>query len=141
MAWLGISNLNFPGMKGRHCLKMKQNSSAALSTAAREYMEAHSAEKFSLEKMAKALFVNGSYLTRTFKRDTGTTPLIYHHRLRCTKAKELLTSTALTVSEVGEAVGYVSSSHFAHVFRKLEGCTPSEFQKSHTPETDERADR
>ena len=108
-----------------------QDSSAALSAAAQAYIETHSAEKFSLEKMAKTLFVNGSYLTRVFKRHTGLTPLAYHHRLRCAKAKELLTHSTFTISQVGEAVGYVSSSHFTHIFRKLEGCTPSEFQKNH----------
>ncbi len=92
-------------------------------------MDAHSAEKFSLEEMAKALFVNGSYLLRTFKRHTGTTPLDYHHQLRCAKAKELLAQADLTVSQVGEAVGFVSSSHFSHIFRKTEGCTPSEYRR------------
>ena len=118
----------------------KQDGSAALSAAAQAYIEAHSAEKFSLAKMAKALYVNGSYLTRAFKRHTGLTPLTYHHQLRCAKAKELLERSPLTVSQIGEAVGYVSSSHFTHIFRKLEGCTPSEFQKKHKAEAEERTD-
>ena len=117
-------------------MREKQDGSTSLAAAAQAYMEAHSAEKFSLEKMAKALYVNGSYLTRAFRRQTGMTPLSYHHRLRCAKAKELLTRSELTVSQVGEAVGYVSSSHFAHIFRKLEGCAPSEFQKSHRPKAE-----
>ena len=79
-------------------------------------------------------------LLQEFKRHTGTTPLAYHHRLRCAKAKELLSSSGLSVSQVGEAVGYVSSSHFSHIFRKLEGCSPSEFQKSHRHEAAERTD-
>ena len=122
-------------------MKDQQTGGKALTEAATAYMDAHSAEKFSLEKMAKALFVNGSYLTRAFKNYTGMTPLAYHHQLRCAKAKELLASSALTVSQIGEAVGYVSSSHFAHIFRKLEGCTPSEYQKQHKPEPEERTDR
>lgn len=93
-------------------------------------MEAHSEEKFSLEKMAKALYVNGSYLLRTFKQYTGMTPLNYHHRLRCAKAKALLAQTDLSVSQVGEAAGFVSSSHFSHIFRKTEGCTPSEYRRN-----------
>ena len=111
-----------------------------MSEAACAWLEAHSAEKYSLEKMAKALFVNGSYLMRTFKRCTGMTPLAYHQRLRCEKAKELLLSSGLTVSQVGEAVGYVSSSHFSHIFRKLEGCSPTEFQKNPRHEAAEGTD-
>ena len=99
-----------------------------LSSAARDYLEAHSAEKFSLQEMAGALFVNGSYLLRTFKRRTGMTPLAYHHRIRCERAKELLARTDRSISEVGEAVGFVSSSHFSHIFRKTEGCTPGEYR-------------
>ena len=110
-------------------MKEKQASGKALSEAAKAYMEAHSEEKFSLEEMAKALYVNGSYLLRTFRRHTGITPLSYHHQLRCAKAKTLLAETGLTVSQVGEAVGFVSSSHFSHIFRKTEGCTPSEYRR------------
>ena len=104
-----------------------------LSGAARVYIEAHSTERFSLREMAGALFVNGSYLLRTFKRHTGMTPLYYHHQVRCQKAKELLVQTNRSISEIGEAVGFVSSSHFTHIFRKTEGCTPSEYRVLNKP--------
>ena len=113
----------------------KQGSGKDLTKAAQNYMETHSAERFSLQEMAGALFVNGSYLLRTFKRNTGMTPLSYHHRIRCSRAKELLVQTDQTISEVGEAVGFATSSHFSHIFRKTEGCTPSEYRR----ETEARA--
>ncbi len=109
-------------------MEEKQPVEKDLSKAARDYIEAHSSERFSLKEMAGALFVNGSYLLRVFKRRTGMTPLSYHHLIRCRKAKELLLQTDRTISEIGEAVGFVSSSHFTHVFRKTEGCTPSEYR-------------
>ena len=109
----------------------KQSSGESLAQAAQNYIETHSRERFSLEKMAGALYVNGSYLLRTFKRYTNMTPLSYHHLIRCGKAKELLLQTDQSISEIGEAVGFVSSSHFTHVFRKMEGCTPSEYRMRH----------
>ena len=111
-----------------------------LSEAAKAYMEEHSAEKFSLDEMAKALFVNGSYLLRSFRQQTGMTPLSYHHMIRCQKAKELLLTTQLSISQVGETVGFVSSAHFSHIFRKTEGCTPSEYRTKHKPDDEERSD-
>ena len=122
-------------------MKERQASGEALTQAARAYMESHSAERFSLQEMAGALYVNGSYLLRTFKRSTGMTPLSYHHRVRCQKAKELLSQTDQTISEIGEAVGFVSSAHFSHVFRKPEGCTPSEYRMKNRPAAPEEADR
>ena len=46
-------------------MKEKQSSEEALCEAAKTYIEAHSVEKFSLNGISKALFVNGSYLLRT----------------------------------------------------------------------------
>ena len=121
-------------------MEAKPSSGKRLSEAAQAYMEEHSAEKFSLNEMAKALFVNGSYLLRTFRQHTGMTPLCYHHMIRCQKAKELLLTTEMSISQVGEAAGFVSSSHFSHIFRKMEGCTPSEYRKQHQPHDEEGSD-
>ena len=106
----------------------RETGGETLARAAMAYIEAHSAEKFSLKTMAGALFVNGSYLLRAFKRHVGCTPLVYHHRVRCAKAKALLAGSDRSISEIGEIAGYVSSSHFTHVFNKLEGCTPTEYR-------------
>ena len=107
----------------------KQTSGENLSKAAQQYIEAHSTEKFSLQELANALFVNGSYLLRTFKRHTGMTPLGYHHHIRCSKAKELLVLTDQSITEIGEAAGFVSSSHFSHIFKETTGFTPSEYRR------------
>ncbi len=112
-------------------MKERQDGKRDLVKMARAYMEAHSAEKFSLSEMSGALFVNGSYLLRTFRQQTGMTPLHYHQMIRCERAGELLAHTDRSISDVGEAVGFVSSSHFSHVFRRIKGCTPSEYRQRH----------
>ena len=106
--------------------KGSRDSGDALVKAARDYIEAHSAEKFSLKALSEALFINGSYLLRLFSSRTGQTLLGYHNRVRCDKAQALLRDTELSISEVGEAVGFVSSAHFSHVFKKVTGMTPTE---------------
>lgn len=117
----------------------QKTSGAALAEAAQRYIETHSKEKFSLEKMAGALYVNGCYLMRTFKRHTGMTPLNYHHLVRCRKAKDLLLQTDMSISDIGETAGFVSSSHFSHIFRKTEGCTPTEYRLSSRQEQEHRS--
>ena len=105
-----------------------KGSSAALADAARLYIETHSSDKFSLQAVADALFVNGSYLLRAFKAYTGHTLLWYHNYTRCEKAKALLLDVDLSISKVGEEIGFVSSAHFAHVFKKMTGVTPTEYR-------------
>ena len=63
-------------------MKDQHSDGKDLARAAQDYIEAHSAERFSLQEMAGALFVNGSYLLRVFKRRTGMTPLAYHYGRR-----------------------------------------------------------
>ena len=106
----------------------KKTGGEMLAQAASEYIETHYKEKFSLQKMAGDLYVNGSYLLRVYKAQTGHTLLWYHNHIRCKKAKELLGASEKSVSEIGETVGFVSSAHFSHVFKKEEGCTPSEYR-------------
>ena len=111
--------------------RKKKTGGDALAQAASAYIEAHFKEKFSLQKMADSLYVNGSYLLRVFKKSKGYTPLAYHNLIRCRHAKELLADTGEEISEIGEMVGFVSSAHFSHVFKKTEGCTPTEYRISH----------
>ena len=110
--------------------RMAGEAGERLSLAAKAYIEAHSAEKFSLQEISRALFVDGSYLLRTFKAHTGCTLLWYHNHVRCENAKELMRNQAISISEAGEAAGFVSSSHFSHVFRKMTGMTPSQYRDS-----------
>ena len=98
-----------------------------LAQQAGYFIREHSDQKFSLTGIASALFVNGNYLARVFKRETGHTLLWYHNEVRCEKAKQLLAETDLSVSEIGAAVGYVSSAHFSHLFKKMTGVAPSDW--------------
>ena len=108
--------------------RARNSAGERLSKQAAYYIREHSGQKFSLGKIAGALFVNGSYLSRVFRRETGYTLLWYHNHVRCEKAKELLVHTDRGLAEIGSAVGFVSSAHFSHVFRKMEGCAPSAYR-------------
>ncbi len=99
-----------------------------LVSAAEDYLVSHSRDKFSLQVIAEALHVNGCYLLRVYKAHTGHTLLWYHTFIRCEKARELLRENRMSISEVGEAVGFVSSAHFSHVFKKMTGMTPSSYR-------------
>ncbi len=106
----------------------KKTGGEILAQSVAEYIELHFRNKFSLQEIAGELYVNGNYLLRVFKKHTGYTPLAYHNHIRCEHAKEMLARSDQSISDIGDAVGFVSSAHFSHVFRKEEGCTPSEYR-------------
>src|SRR5881296_285613 len=58
------------------------------------------------------------------------TPLQFVTRQRITRAQQLIRETSRSVIDVGLEVGYTSPSHFAHVFRRVVGVTPTEFRSS-----------
>lgn len=117
-----------PCSRCRPDLERWEGAKAELARAAERYIREHCAEGFSLEALANALHNDKSYLLRTFKAETGETPLRYHNRIRCEAAQELLTRPELSISYIASAVGYASSSHFTQVFRRMTGKTPSQYR-------------
>ena len=115
-------------MSGSSERSEKKTGGEILSRSVSQYIETHYREKFSLQAIAGELYVNGCYLLRVFKKYSGYTPLAYHNHIRCEHARELLIHSGKSVSEIGEAVGFVSSAHFSHVFKKELDCTPSEYR-------------
>ncbi len=108
-----------------------------LAQAAGNYIRKNYAKEFSLDKMADFLHINKFHLLRTFKGVTGETPLAYHNRYRCDKAKELLQQEELSVSYIAFETGFNSASHFSRVFSKVVGNTPSEYRKQYLQSLDE----
>lgn len=107
----------------------RQSTKVELAARAKNYIGEHYTEKFSLDALASALFVNKIYLAKTFKEVTGSTLLRFFNETRCREACRLLAETDLNIEIIGNQVGYSTASHFAKQFRSSCGCTPSEYRK------------
>lgn len=66
------------------------------------------------------------YMTRIFKKETGTTIKEYIIRQKMQTAKSLLTTTRLPVSFIAAKVGYCNFSHFSYTYKKEMGITPQD---------------
>lgn len=103
---------------------------SALSQQALEYLRGHYREPISLSQVAEALHVSAAYLSDLFHRETGESYSRCLLRLRMEDAAfRLKTDPAARVYEIGEAVGFPSSKHFAHVFRNYYRMTPKEYRE------------
>ncbi|MDD6614596.1 MAG: helix-turn-helix domain-containing protein [Lachnospiraceae bacterium] len=83
----------------------------------------------SLAQVASMYSVSESSLSTMFKNTRGIKFSSYVEGVRISRAKELLETTSLTVSEISERVGYTSSNSFCRAFRRVTGINTSEFRK------------
>ncbi len=95
-------------------------------------------ENFGITELCDVLAISRTQLHRKLKAVTGKSTSYVVRSIRLKKAKTLLQSTDLNVSEVGYEVGYANSSHFAQDFRKEFGQAPSKFKKKWPVRSDKK---
>jgi AraC-like DNA-binding protein len=96
----------------------------------REYIEAHLNDSMELAELSAIAGLSVFHFARQFKQTTGVTPHFYLVRRRVERAKELLTRTELSLSDIAFAAGFADQSHLTRHFRQLAGITPGQFRRS-----------
>ena len=93
-----------------------------------DYIDTNYHEPLTLEILADMCHGSPYHLQRTFKQMKGITPLAYIQQLRISKAMQYLINTNQTIIKIGFAVGIPNTAHFATLFKKKTGYTPTEFR-------------
>jgi len=70
------------------------------------------------------------HFCRVFKRHLKQSPISYLIGLRIERARNLLKTTDLSMSEVAALVGFNDISNFSRMFKELNGVSPSRFRRS-----------
>ena len=96
---------------------------------ARQLMREKTELPVSPEAIASRLGLGYSWFRRMFKKYTGVSPAQYQLQLKLLRAKELLTSTSLPISEIAYALHFENTGQFSTFFKKKEGLTPSGFRE------------
>lgn len=94
-----------------------------------DYIGFHFAEDISLNLVADFVYLNRDYLSRQFKKEVGVNFSEYLMNLRMQRARQLLETTNLRISDVAMSVGITNLSYFSTVFHKAFGCKPNELRK------------
>ncbi len=93
-----------------------------------DFVEQHLEYEGCLSAVADYMRMNPSYLSRLYKKVTGENFSKMVCRLKIEKAKQLLSDTRERISDIGNAVGFVTPSSFAYFFKKNVGVTPKQYR-------------
>ena len=87
----------------------------------KSYIARNLSDDLSREQLARQFFLNPDYLSRLFKKETGYSLQSYIVEERIKKAKFLLETTELSISEIHEQSGFANSSYFSKIFKRETG--------------------
>ncbi len=94
-----------------------------------DYIQEHYPEKVTLERLAEHTGLSGYYLSNIIKKETGLTLIDNINRVRIEKSRHLLLDMNTSVLDVAQQVGFTYQNHFAAVFKKITGVSPSDYRR------------
>ncbi|MCB0642091.1 MAG: response regulator, partial [Phaeodactylibacter sp.] len=84
--------------------------------------------EITIPEVSRLLAMSHTQLYRKLKAITGKTPSQFIRSVRLQKAKQLLETTDLNISEVGYEVGFTGPQYFSKMFKEEFGYPPSELR-------------
>jgi len=81
-----------------------------------------------LSELAESVGLSTAHFSEMFHQSTGETPHQFVLRNRIERAKEMLRAPEARVLDVAVACGFKTQQHFARVFRRICGASPTEYR-------------
>jgi AraC family transcriptional regulator len=94
-----------------------------------EYIHEYLAEDISITEIAEQVEMSRYYFSRLFKQSIGVSPYQYVMQKRIERAKSLLRTTSLAISEIATQVGFSNQNQFTIQFRKFTDVTPGNYRR------------
>lgn len=93
-----------------------------------EYINENLAADVALSKLASIVDMNVYHFAKMFKQSLGIAPYQYVIECRIERAKQLLSNSNLSITEICHAVGFDNQSHFTKLFRRYVAITPKKYR-------------
>lgn len=84
--------------------------------------------KITVQEIAAELGSSYSNFRKLFKEYTGMSPALYQQDLKLQRAKELLSTTDMSIKEIAYRLNFDSPDYFSSKFKVKIGCKPSEYR-------------
>jgi AraC-like DNA-binding protein len=82
-----------------------------------------------IQQVAEDMGVSYSNFRKLFKEHTGISPAVYQQDLRLQRAKELLSTTNMSIKEIAYRLNFESPDYFSAKFKAKTGRRPSELRE------------
>lgn len=96
------------------------------------YIERHFAKPLCPESISEAVGYSANYLCRMFRKEIGSSMMMFLTTVRMRHATELLRDQRYSVKEVSHMVGYANSRYFSRVFQEIRRVTPTQWRATKT---------
>jgi two-component system response regulator YesN len=115
---------------GADMAQMEEKEQASVIQKIYDYIDEHLQQEMSREQIAEYVHFNPAYLSRLFRKETGDSLTDYILLKRMEKAKSLLSTTQIKISDISSLVGYGNIPHFTKMFKRSVGVTPQDYRKN-----------
>ncbi len=95
-----------------------------------QYLRENFSRDINLTDVARYVGLHPNYVSSIFKQETGSTIMGSLRKLRMEQAKRLLLMQKYRIREIARMVGFSDENYFSSVFRRSEGCLPSNYSDS-----------
>ncbi len=95
-----------------------------------EYIVEHFSRDIHISDLAALCAMGHTTFHQRFRTAMHMTPHQYIMRVRVHKAKEMIGSSTLSLTEIGSACGFSDQSHFTTLFKRIAGMTPAAFRRA-----------
>lgn len=93
-------------------------------------IQARYSEPLRVSELAALVHLHPVYFSTLFRRGTGLSPGQYIAHYRLGKARDLLVSTNLPLSDIAERTGHGTSSYLSRAFHNAEGVPPGKYRRA-----------
>ncbi len=94
-----------------------------------DYMEEQWLEPFSIGRLTQFARLSRTHFCRLFQKFVGKSPHDYYIELKIRHIEKALTDESISISQAFAVCGVEYCGHYAKVFRKVSGVTPSQYRK------------